>query len=148
MSKLQTSKVYAILLAVIFAGATLTPAAAQAQDLENGLIVNVPFAFQNGRQHLPAGRYTISMNNQHVLKIQGGSESGFALAWFNEESQPSKTSKVVFRKSGDQYFLHEIWVAGDTSYTYLLPTKAEKLEVSASRAAATNVVVAALDPSH
>ena len=147
MSKLQTSKIYAILLAVILAGATLTPAS-QAQDLENALIVNVPFAFQNGRQHLPAGLYTISMNNQHIAKIQGDSKSGFALTWFNEDSQPSKTSKVVFRKYGDQYFLHEIWLAGDTSYTYFLPSKAEKLEISANRAAATNVVVAALDPSH
>jgi hypothetical protein len=147
MRTLQISKAYASLLTVILAGAPLLPAS-QAQDPENAAIVNVPFAFANGSQHFTAGLYTISTDDQHIVSIRGESSSGFAMAWFNEDSQPSKTTKVVFSKCGDQYFLHEIWVAGETSHTYLPPSKAEKLETSANRAAPTSVVVAALEPSH
>ena len=145
MSTLQISKVRAILLAIIFAGAPLAPAS-HAQDLEGKVIVNVPFAFQNGSQHLSAGLYTISMSYQNIASIRGESRSGFAMTGFDEDPQPSKTTKVVFRKYGDQYFLDEIWVAGETSHTYFLPSKAERLEISANRTAPTSVVVAALEP--
>jgi hypothetical protein len=145
MSTLQISKVRAIFLATILAGAPLAPAS-HAQDLEGTVIVNVPFAFQNGSQHLSAGLYTISMDYQHIAIIRGELGSGVAMAAFDEDRQPSKTTKVVFRKYGDQYFLDEIWVAGDTGHTYFLPSKQEKLEISANMTATTSVVVAALEP--
>jgi hypothetical protein len=144
MSTLQISKVRAILLAIILTGAPLSPAS-QAQDLEGTVIVNVPFAFQNGPQHLSAGSYTISMDSQRIAIIRGESRSGVALAQFEEDGQPSRTTKVVFDKYGDQYFLHAIWVEGDTRHTYFLPSKQEKLEISANRTAPTSVVVAALE---
>ena len=106
----------------------------------------MPFAFQNGPQHFSAGRYTISMDSQNVAIIRGASRSGVALAGFDEDIQPSKTTRVVFRKYGDKYFLHEIWVEGDTSHTYFPPSKQEKLEISANRTAPTNIKVAALEP--
>jgi hypothetical protein len=90
--------------------------------------------------------YTISMDSQRIAIIRGESRSGVALAQFDEDRQPSKTTKVVFSKYGDQYFLHEIWVEGDTRHTYFLPSKQEKLEISANRTAPTSVVVAALEP--
>ncbi len=145
MSTIQISRVRAILLAIVFAGASLS-SASHAQDLENAVIVNVPFAFQNGSQHLTAGLYTISMDYENVASIRGESASGFAITGSDEELQPSKTTKVVFRKYGDQYFLHEIWVAGDTSHTYFPTSKVEKREISSNRTAPTTVVVAALEP--
>jgi hypothetical protein len=144
MSTLQISKVRAILLAIIVAGAQLSPAS-HAQDLEGSLIVNVPFAFQNGSQHFSAGLYTMSMIYQDLVRIRGKSGSGFTIAEFDKERQPSQTTKVVFRKYGDQYFLHEIWVAGDSRHTYFLPSKEEKLEISANRTAPTTVELAALE---
>lgn len=146
MSTLQIWKVRAILLAITLTGAPLSPAS-HAQDLEGTVIVNVPFAFQNGPQHLSAGRYTISMDSQRIAIIRAESRSGVALAAFDEELQPSKTTKVVFNKYGDQYFLHEIWIEGDTRHTYFPPSKQEKLEISANRTAPTTVEVAALQPS-
>jgi hypothetical protein len=145
MSTIQVSKVRAILLAIIFAGAPLSPAS-HAQDLKTAVIVNVPFAFQNGSQHLAAGRYTISMDYQHIASIRGESGSGFAMTGSDEERQPSTTTKVVFRKYGDQYFLREVWVAGDTSHTYFPTSKVERLEISSNRTAPSTVVVAALEP--
>ena len=145
MSTMQISKVRATLLAIIFAGAPLSPAS-HAQDLKTAVIVNVPFAFQNGSQQLPAGRYTISTDYQHIATIQGLARSGFAMTGSDEDRQPAKTTEVVFDKYGDQYFLHEIWVAGDTSHTYFPTSKAERREISSNRTAPSTVVVAALEP--
>ena len=144
MSTLSMSKLRAILLAITFAGAPLCPAS-HAQDLEGAVVVNVPFAFENGSQHFTAGLYSILMDDQRILAIHGESRSGFTLAWFQEDSHPSGTTKVVFLRYGDQYFLHEIWVAGESSHTYCLPSKAEEREMAADRVAPTGVVVAALE---
>jgi hypothetical protein len=81
----------------------------------------------------------------NIATIRGESKSGFATTGFDEDPQPSQTTKVVFHKYGDQYFLEEVWVAGETTHTYFLPSKAERLEISANRSAPTSVVVAALD---
>jgi hypothetical protein len=136
MSTLQVTKVRAILLAIIFAGASLSPAS-QAQDLERKVIVDVPFAFQTTSQHLSAGLYTISTTYQNIASNRGASRSGFALTGFDEDSQPSKTTRVIFRKYGDQYFLNEIRVKGDTTHTYFLQSQQESVELSANRTAPT-----------
>ena len=80
MSTLQLSKVRAILLTVILAGSPLLPAL-HAQDLEDVVEVNVPFAFESGSQHFAPGLYTLSSNDQKVLAIRGQSKSGFVLSW-------------------------------------------------------------------
>jgi len=146
MSTLQISKVRAILLAIIFAGAPFSPAS-HAQDLEGRVVVKVPFAFENGSQHFSPGLYTISVDYRNIATIRGESKSGLATTGFDEDPQPSQTTRVVFHKYGDQYFLEQVWVAGETTHTYFLPTKAERLEISANRNAPTSVVVAALEPT-
>jgi hypothetical protein len=87
------------------------------------VVVNVPFAFENGSQHFTAGPYTIRMGSQNMLMIRGKSRAGFAMTLFDEDSHPSKTTKVVFRRYGDQYFLYEVWIEGDTSHTSCLLSK-------------------------
>jgi hypothetical protein len=146
MSILAMSKFCALLLAVVVVGAPLSPAS-HAQDLEGAVVVNVPFAFENGSQHFTAGLYTIRMESQYILNIRGESSSGFSMAEFDEDIHPSETSKVVFRRYGDQYFLREVWVEGETRHTYFMPSKAEKLEIAAAKTAPTPVVVAALETS-
>jgi hypothetical protein len=117
----------------------------QAQDIEDSVVVNVPFAFGDGSQNFAAGRYSIRMDGQKILAIRGESNSGFAKAWFEEDSHPAETTKVVFRRYGDQYFLSEIWIAGESSHTYRLPSKEEKREEAANKAVPSDVVVAALE---
>jgi hypothetical protein len=144
MSILSMSKFRAILLAVVVAGAPLSPAS-HAQELEGAVVVNVPFTFENGSQHFAAGRYTIRMDSQHILLIRGESSSGFVMAGIDESIHPSETTMVVFRRYGDQYFLREVWVEGETTYTYCMPSKVEQLEIAAAQTAPTAVVVAALE---
>jgi hypothetical protein len=145
MSTLQISKVRATFLAIIFAGASLSPAS-HAQDPESKVIVKVPFAFEDGSQHFSPGLYTISVDYRNIATIRGESNSGFTATGFDEDLQPSQTTKVVFHKYGGQYFIEQIFVAGETTHTYFLPSKAERLEISANRTAPTSVVVAALEP--
>ena len=146
MSTLSTWKFRAILFALTLAVAPLS-AASHAQDLEGPVVVNVPFAFENGSQHFAAGLYSIGMEDRSTLVIRGQSDSGFATTWFAEDNRPSKTTKVVFRRYGDEYFLDQVWVEGETSHTYVIPSKAEKLQVAATRTAPTTVVVASLETS-
>jgi hypothetical protein len=99
------------------------------------VVVNVPFAFGNGSQHFTAGLYSIRMDDQRILVIHGESRSDFAPAWFQDDSHPVGTTKVVFLRCGDQDFLHVIWVAGESSHTYCLPSKAEEREMAAGHVA-------------
>jgi len=144
MSTLSIWKFSASLLAVILAAAP-SSLVSQAQDMEESVVVNVPFAFGDGTQNFAAGRYSIRMDEQKILAIRGASNSGFARAWFERDSHPAETTKVVFRRYGDQYFLSEIWIAGESSHTYRLPSKEEKREEAANKEAPTEVVVAALE---
>jgi hypothetical protein len=84
---------------------------------DDAVVVNVPFVFSDGLQNFDAGRYTIRMGDQRIVAIRGESNSGFAKAWFEEYGQPSKTTKVVFRKYGHRSVLSEMWIAGETSHT-------------------------------
>jgi hypothetical protein len=147
MSTLSMSKFRAILLAVTLAGAPLCPAS-HAQDPEGAVVVNVPFAFEYGSTHFTAGLYTIRMESQNILELRGEKRSGFSMTRLDDDNRPSKTTKVVFRRYGVQYFLHEVWVEGETSHTSCMPSKAEKLEISLNRTAPTGVEVAVLATSH
>jgi hypothetical protein len=143
MSTLSMWKFSASLLAVILAAAP-SSLVSQAQDIEESVVVEVPFAFGDGAQTFAAGRYSIRMDDHNILAIRGESNAGFAMAWFEEDSHPAETTKVVFRRDGDQYFLSEIWIAGESSHTYRRPSKEERREEAANKAVPTEVVVAAL----
>jgi hypothetical protein len=145
MSTLQVSKVRATLLAIVFVGASLSPAS-QAQDPEGKVVVKVPFAFEDGSQHFSPGLYTISAYYRNVANIRGESISGFVTPSVDDNRQPSQTTKVVFHRYGSQYFIEQIWVAGETTHTRFLLSKAERLEIAANKTAPTDVVVAALEP--
>jgi hypothetical protein len=144
MSTVSMWKFGVSLLAVILAAAP-SSVVSQAQDTVDAVVVNVPFAFGDGTRNFAAGRYSIRMDEQKTLAISGESNSGFAMAWFEEDSCPAETTKVVFRRYGDQHFLSEIWIAGESSHAYRLPSKEEKREEAANKEVPTEVVVAALE---
>jgi hypothetical protein len=148
MRTLSIWKLRSSLFAVTLVATSWTPAS-HAQDLEMSLEVNVPFAFENGTQHFAAGLYTIRMEEPHILVIRSRSQSGLTMTWFDQDLTPSKTTKVVFQRYGDRYFLSEIWLTGDVTHTYIPPSKTEKeLQEVANRTANTGVQVALLATSH
>ena len=142
MIMLSVSKVHASLLACALAVAgfaTAVPAVAQGQRFT----VEVPFEFQNGAQHLPAGTYNINVESQHMISLRTASTGGFAMTNPTESSKVSQTGKVIFERYGDRYFLHEIKLAGSTSGVRCVKTRSEKqLQVAQLAVPPSNVELA------
>ena len=114
--------------------------------------VTVPFAFQVGSTHLAAGTYILSSPQDHLLYVQGGKRSAFVISTHEWNGTPARSSKVIFHRYGNQYFLSEVWMTAETDHLACPQSKAEK-EASRSqrdneRASVpdhTNVEVALLD---
>jgi len=125
MPTLSMLKVRAAALASTLAlalGSTALPAQMPAPRVQ----MNVPFAFQIGSAHLAAGSYILS-NPEHVLlSIQGQKGSTFTLSQQELSSKPSKISKVVFHRYGNQYFLREVWLRDGDEYLTCPESKAER----------------------
>ena len=91
MITLSMSKFRASIFTALLAFAPLLPAA-HAQYAGAFARVNVPFAFEIGSGHYPAGVYTIGMDSPSVLMIRGASASGLAImAPMDDNGQRAKS---------------------------------------------------------
>jgi hypothetical protein len=116
-------------LTLIFA-MSFWPARTQAQ-IVGDLKVEVPFEFHAGNTTLPAGSYVIhQVNDSNLTVMEISRADGKRSALFNVESAQAKTTpektQLIFNKYGDQYFLSELFDAGDVDGTRLVPSAAEK----------------------
>jgi len=102
------------LFTLLALGLLFATASAYAQT---ALQANVPFNFIVAGKTLPAGEYTIrSLDTiQKVLVIRGSDQSQMVMANSCASANPSETSKLVFHRYGDRYFLSQIWTAGNSS---------------------------------
>lgn len=125
------SKYRAIFIAACLAVISLTPAA-HAQQGESIARIQVPFAFDCGARHYPAGLYNIRKWGEDLLMINGSS-SGLAMTQTDANARPTKIGEVVFRVVGHRHFLHEIRSGGDTTIFVFYPSRAEqKIELAAN----------------
>jgi hypothetical protein len=95
---------------------------------QTALQANVPFNFIVAGNTLPAGEYTIRSldTNARVLVIRGSDESQkMVMANSCASAKPSDTTKLVFHRYGDRYFLSQIWTAGNSSGAELPPSRRE-----------------------
>ena len=77
--------------------------------------VNIPFAFQTPTQTMPAGTYRIDRESGHLIRLQGSGEAGgFVVMDDAIKLHAPKHGYLLFTRYGDQYFLEQIWTAGDT----------------------------------
>lgn len=88
--------------------------------------VTVPFTFQVGSTHFAAGTYILGSPQDHVLYVQGGKRSAFVISSREWNGTPARSSKAIFHRYGNQYFLSEVWVAGETDHLTCAQSKAEK----------------------
>jgi hypothetical protein len=139
-------KFRAAVFTAVLAVVSLAPAL-QAQTHPVSARVNVPFAFETGNRHFEPGVYTISMKTPNVLIIKGTSGSSFVLMHPAGNVKQPAESKVVFRRSGDRYFLGQIWIADRSGYMEVVKSNAErKLQVAEQKSApADNVELALLE---
>jgi hypothetical protein len=105
---------------------------------------DVPFAFNVGATHMPAGTYKIKRAdfNSNFIVVSNINTGDTVLSLFQRETPSHVNHKLIFHHRGNQYFLAEIW-GGEGGPGMAVPvTKAEQ-QVEIARAPATpNVEIA------
>jgi hypothetical protein len=109
----------------LYSALLLAPPILFAQSKEGNLVANIPFAFVVGGQTLQPGHYVVSNLHDH-LSIQG-QQSAKVLAPVHSKERPPRenSSKLVFHRYGDTYFLSEVWIVGNPIGKELFPSRAE-----------------------
>ncbi|HEU4388372.1 MAG TPA: hypothetical protein VFV34_11285 [Blastocatellia bacterium] len=104
------------------------------------LRANIPFEFSVGHKMLPAGEYRVWKTSEGALAIRR-EDCRVSQVFIVNQAQTGATpteSKLIFNRYGDQYFLSQIWTAGNDYGYQLNKNKAERELVRASRALARN----------
>jgi hypothetical protein len=113
------------MLALAFVGAH----AARAQE---PVLANIPFAFTAGKMALPAGEYRVQESSQgsFMLLIQRTDRSAatYVISSAVEVNKPQTQSKLIFLRSGNRYYLSQIWLEGHSRGRKLAPSAKEKKE--------------------
>ena len=118
------------LASIMIVGLLAISAAAQSRNRQQ-LRVDVPFAFQVGDKVLPAGEYRVSIVNpasdQSVLQIAKVDGKATTLArTIDINGWTSANAKLSFRHYGQQYFLAEVWMAGESTGLATPTSRSEK----------------------
>lgn len=109
---------------------------------------DIPFSFIVNKETLPAGQYdfkSLGLSDGKVILVRDA--DGNAVTTINnmrtESMTTCKETKLVFRRYGSRYFLHQIWVAGERSGQQL-PKSPRETEVAMDYSPATVVILAQL----
>jgi hypothetical protein len=112
--------------------ALLAAASMYAQGSQK-LTVQVPFGFHVGDSILPSGEYTVSTDvAPGVVRLRSADarSSVMILSTATQTLATPTTGKLVFNKYGDEYFLSQIWKAGENTGNALHKSRRE-VEVAA-----------------
>lgn len=104
---------------------------AHAQIGGDVLKVKIPFNFNVGTQNFPAGEYSLKPLLPHTMLLQNQARQVLTSIGTNsvESREAQKSVKLVFNGYGGQYFLAQIWNAGDSIGQQLIKSPVE-LEVA------------------
>ena len=118
-----------VLCAVVLATAFVS---VQAQSLAYRIHVNIPFDFSVADTKLPAGKYSIGRALQNsddtVLSILDGrshtkeTRVSIPVQSFDAKDQPT----LIFHRYGNDYFLYQVWAAGETTGRQFSKSSAER----------------------
>jgi hypothetical protein len=87
----------------------------------------IPFTFESGTAHMPAGEYQVIRASDHLILLRGPSNAGdYVLVNDTESSKAPTKGKLVFHRYGDKYYLREIWTAGNSHGLECPKSRAEK----------------------
>ena len=94
----------------LFVMLTATSVYAQVGNVQ---VANIPFEFVIGNKAFPAGRYTVTYLDTHLMRIQSN-DHGESLFVITGRVEARKTrNEFVFNRYGDQYFLSTLWMEGN-----------------------------------
>jgi hypothetical protein len=99
---------------------TLAGTPAGAQSSSHFVRISVPFEFTIKDKTLPPGEYIVkrsasaSPETLLISSLDGGS-GVYVITRNAQAGERQSESKLVFRRYGDQYFLSQVWTAGDSA---------------------------------
>ena len=124
----------------------LVAACANAQTVAKA---DIPFGFVVDKATLPAGTYSIdsisNTSSTEILALRSLDGRVGMLLMPNHQTtsaNPSPDSRLVFHRYGDQYFLSQIWVAGESRGRELKVSRREA-EVAKNQQTSEDVIVMA-----
>jgi hypothetical protein len=99
------------LLASLLLGVLAFGPAAQAQQLQRVIKVNIPFDFSVNGKAYPAGKYRVVSVAPAILQLRDADDHCLAVVLTNsvESLNAPETSKLHFYSDGGQYVLTEVW---------------------------------------
>jgi hypothetical protein len=92
------------------------------------LTVDVPFEFVAGGMNLPAGQYHVLhiMNpNWILLRSNDGRAKAVVYVQVSATTVGGSSSKLVFNRYGEQYFLSQVWTRQDNEVHKCFKSSAE-----------------------
>jgi hypothetical protein len=136
---------------VLTIGSLATTQSALAQSETALAEVTVPFSFQAGTQTMPAGTYRIDRESGYLVLLRGPKHAtDFVMMHGASKSRAADHGSVVFDRSGDKYFLRQIWTAESTDGLECAKSRAEKESLQASNTQAPSSIELAFNsvPQH
>jgi hypothetical protein len=123
----------ALIACTLMIGTLASTHSASAQSPQALATVNIPFTFHIGDQTMPAGMYRIDLVSNHVVKLQGPDHAVGSVAMHNAtKSFASDHGIIVFDRHGENYFLRQIWTAGNKDGLESWQTHIEKNTLQAN----------------
>jgi hypothetical protein len=104
-------------------------ASAQGQCLSDHIRAKIPFNFVVGNKKLPAGEYFLGnaqTTSDSVLAISSRNGVANTLTISAQIRTPTDTTKLIFHRYGDQYFLFQVWQMGVTTGRAVPKSRAER----------------------
>ena len=140
LSSILSSGFIACALAI---GSLASTQSASAQTIAK---VTIPFDFQTASsQTLPAGTYLVDRESANLIRLEGpGNASGLVLMHAASRSKAPDHGMLSFDRTGDKYYLRQIWTAGNQTGLECPKSHAEKAAalLASNKEAVTTVELA------
>jgi hypothetical protein len=115
-------------MVVVAVGFMMAVASANAQS--STVVAKVPFEFTVGDRPLPAGEYSLKAMTPGAealaIRNQDSNRTAIRLTQTIVTGKAPKKTMLVFHRYGQQYFLCQVWRAGDSTGRELIKSKAER----------------------
>ena len=118
---------------------------AQTTPSQRLMTVKIPFAFSVEGHALPEGEYLVlTVTPERSIRIAStdGKHSAVINTLPNYANEPSTNSRLVFHKYGDEYFLAQVWTAGQNVARNPLSSKRAMETAGSGGMPETRVVIA------